>query len=406
MQTNCCIVGGGPAGIMLGLLLARSGVETLVLEKHADFFRDFRGDTIHPSTLEIMHELGFLEEFLQRPHQVATQLCGYIENQRVTIADFSKLKVTCPYVAFMPQWDFLNFLANEAKKYPNFNLQMQTEATNVIVANGVVVGVQANTPSGTIEIHSNLVIGADGRHSTIRDRAGLQVEDIAAPMDVFWFRLSRKDTDPNETFGKFSAGKILIVIDRLEYWQCGYVIAKGTANIHQQQDIAQFRYKIAATLPFLQDRVHELQTWDDVKLLSVKIDRLKQWYRPGLLCIGDAAHAMSPVGGVGINLAIQDAVATANILSPNLKQNNVTVKELHAVQRRRIFPTIVIQKLQVMIQKRVISNVLNEQTNLKLPWFIRQIQRLSMFKCFLGSIIGIGVRPEKIAHKTSKPHLL
>lgn len=394
MKTNCCIVGGGPAGMMLGLLLARNGVDVTVLEKHNDFFRDFRGDTIHPSTLQIMHDLGILDQFLKLPHQNTTQLRGYVEDFQVTIADFSKLNVVCPYIAFMPQWDFLNFLAAQAKQYPNFKLLMQTEATNIIQENGKVVGVTANSPQGVIQIRSQLVVACDGRHSTIRDVADLHVIDIGAPMDVMWFRLSRKDTDSSDTFGKFSAGRIMIMINRVDYWQCGFVVAKGQAEKIQQEPIANFRSRIAALAAFMQDRVSELHSWDDVKLLTVKIDRLQQWHLPGLLCIGDAAHAMSPVGGVGINLAIQDAVAAANILTLPLKNNNVSEKDLAAVQKRRTFPMAVIQKLQVIVQTRVIKNILDQNRTLKVPGIIKLAQKIPLFKRFTGYIIGIGVRPE------------
>lgn len=395
METNCCIVGGGPAGMMLGLLLARNGVDVTVLEKHNDFFRDFRGDTIHPSTLQIMHDLGILEQFLKLPHQKTTQLRGYIEDFQVTIADFAKLNVVCPYIAFMPQWDFLNFLAAQAKQYPNFKLLMQTEATDIIKENGKIVGVTARSAQGTMQIRSQLVVACDGRHSTIREVTDLQVIDIGAPMDVLWFRLSRKATDSGDTFGKFSAGRIMIMINRVDYWQCGFVIAKGQAEKIQQEPIANFRTRIASLVTLMQDRVGELQSWDDVKLLTVKIDRLQEWYLPGLLCIGDAAHAMSPVGGVGINLAIQDAIAAANILTIPLKNNNISTKDLAAVQSRRSFPMAVIQKLQVVVQTRVIKNVLDQHnSNLKVPGIIRFAQRVPLFKRFTGYIIGIGVRPE------------
>ncbi|HSX20486.1 MAG TPA: FAD-dependent oxidoreductase, partial [Gammaproteobacteria bacterium] len=342
------------------------------------------------------HELGILQELLQRPHQIAAQLRGYIEDQKITVADFSKLSVKCPYIVFMPQWDFLDFLAIEARKYPTFTLHMQYDVTDLIKHEGKIVGVRASTPQGIVEINSHLVIGADGRHSTVRRCAGLESTDIGAPIDVFWFRLSRKPSDPDETYGKFSAGRIMVMINRRDYWQCGYVIAKGNAEQHQKQDIAIFRAMIVKSADFLADRVDELKSWDDVKLLSITIDRLQRWHIPGLLCIGDSAHAMSPVGGVGINLAIQDAVATANILAPHLKENNVTSAELQAVQARREFPVKVIQFLQVIVQNRVISNVLHKTQKLQMPTFVRHIQRLSFVQRCVGYIIGIGVRPEHI----------
>lgn len=396
MNTTCCIVGGGPAGMMLGLLLARAGIDVCVLEKHADFFRDFRGDTIHPSTLQLIYELGLLDEFLARPHQKATQLNGFVEEQKITVADFSQLPVHCKYLAIMPQWDFLDFLASHAKKYPNFHLHMQTEATDLITDDGVVKGVKAKSPNGALEVYCKLVIGADGRSSIVRQCAGLKVEDIGAPMDVFWFRLTRKLSDPNEMFGKFCAGKIMVMINRQDYWQCGYVITKGQADIIRAQDITVFKNKIVQAIPFLNEQIQEIKSWDDVKLLTVKVDRLKQWYLPGLLCIGDAAHAMSPIGGVGINLAIQDAVATANILSTPLKTGTLTIHDLAQVQKRRSMPTKIIQKLQVLMQNRVVKAVLKKQQALELPWLASKLQNTQFFKNVVGYLIGIGVHPEHI----------
>lgn len=396
INTTCCIVGGGPSGMMLGLLLARAGIETHVLEKHEDFFRDFRGDTIHPSTLEILYELGILDEFLQHPHQKVSQMNGYIEDNHITVADFSKLKVHCPYIVFMPQWDFLSFLAKQAKKYPSFHLHMQTEATDLIKNNNEIVAVVANTPTGVTQFNAKLVVGADGRHSTIRACSRLKSEDKGAPMDVLWFRLSRKSSDPNEIFGKFSAGNIMIMINRDQYWQCGYVIPKGSAEILENQDISNFKNNIVSKVPFLKDRVNELKTWDDIKLLTVAVDRLTKWYMPGLLCIGDSAHAMSPIGGVGINLAIQDSVACANIITPYLKNNTLTTKILAKVQQRRMLATRFIQHLQVAIQNNIIQHVLKKHQALKMPWVLRQIQHTSLFRRIMGHIIGIGIRPEHL----------
>src|SRR5579864_8009000 len=309
IQTQCCIVGGGPAGMMLGFLLARAGIEVVVLEKHADFLRDFRGDTIHPSTLELMWELGIMEEFLKRPHQEERELAGQVGNETVKIGDFTHLPTHCKFLAFMPQWEFLNFILEHAKKYSGFQVMMQAEATDLLADNGRVGGVKAKTANGDVEIRAPLTVGADGRRSTVRERAGLKVIDLGAPMDVLWMRFSHREGDPGQMFGRAEAGKVFVMIDRKDYWQCGMVIPKGAADALRERGIEHFREDIASSQPCLRDRVGELRSWDDVSLLTVKVDRLKQWSRPGLLCIGDAAHAMSPVGGVGINLAIQDAVA-------------------------------------------------------------------------------------------------
>src|SRR6266850_3638179 len=316
---RCCIVGGGPAGMMLGLLLARAGVSVLVLEKHADFLRDFRGDTIHPSTLELMHELGILEELLRLPHQQVSRLAAQFGDFPLTIADFTHLPTRCKYIAMMPQWDFLDFLGRRAKIFPTFQLEMQAEPTELIEDGGRVTGVRAVTPAGPLEVRADLVVAADGRSSVLRERAGLSVEDMGAPMDVFWFRLSRRPPDPTVTMGRFDIGRIFVLINRGEHWQCGYVIPKGSAEEVRRRGLEAFRTEVAHLAPWAADRASEIRDWEDVKLLTVKVDRLRQWYRPGLLCIGDAAHAMSPVGGVGINLAIQDAVATANILTAPLR---------------------------------------------------------------------------------------
>src|SRR6202166_4326278 len=323
LQTRCCIVGGGPAGMMLGFLLARSGIEVLVLEKHADFLRDFRGDTIHPSTLELMYELGLLEEFLKRPHQDVRDLRGQVGSESFTMADFSHLPTHCKFLAFMPQWDFLNFLVEHGRRYPGFHVEMQAEATDLIEDRGRVVGVRVTTPQGPREIRADLIVGADGRHSVIRACAALPVVNLGAPMDVMWMRLSRRPSDPGQTFGYVDRGKILVLLNREDYWQAAFVIPKGAADEIRQRGLPAFRQEIATLVPFLRDRVDELKDWKDVSLLTVAVDRLARWSRPGLLCIGDAAHAMSPIGGVGINLAIQDAVATSNILGPKLLNKKI-----------------------------------------------------------------------------------
>jgi 2-polyprenyl-6-methoxyphenol hydroxylase-like FAD-dependent oxidoreductase len=329
IQTGCCIVGGGPAGMMLGYLLARAGIDATILEKHADFLRDFRGDTIHPSTLELMHELGLLRDFLARPHQEATELTGWIGNEEIKIADFTHLPTHCHFIAFMPQWDFLNFLAERGARYPTFHLRMQTAATDLVVEEDRVVGVRGTSPDGPIEIRAPLVVAADGRHSAIRRRAGLEVIDLGAPIDVLWMRLSRRPTDRRNPLGRFDRGRVIVMLDRGDFWQCAFVIAKGGFDAIRERGLEAFRADIAELLPFLADRVGELQTWDDIRTLTVAVDRLRRWHRPGLLAIGDAAHAMSPIGGVGINLAIQDAVATANILYRPLKNPSQNRRVAH-----------------------------------------------------------------------------
>ena len=396
IQVRCCIVGGGPAGMMLGFLLARAGVEVLVLEKHGDFLRDFRGDTIHPSTLEVMHELGLLEDFLKRPHQEARQLTGYVEDVPVTIADLSHLPTRCKFIALMPQWDFLNFLAEHGKLYSTFHLRMQAQVNELIKEGDHVVGVRAGAPDGTLEVRAGLVIGTDGRHSRVREAAGLTVKDLGAPIDVLWMRLSRREGDPHQPLGRFSRGKIFIMLDRGDYWQCAYVIPKGGIEEIQSRGLAAFRDAVVTIAPFLRDRVDELKDWNDIKLLTVVVDRLEKWYCPGLLCIGDAAHAMSPVGGVGINLAIQDAVAAANLLAARLREGSVTTIDLDKVQRRRLFPTRMTQRLQIFIQARIISRILGSQQSLGLPWPAQLLRRFPFLRRIPARLIGVGFRPEHV----------
>ena len=399
LTTKCCIIGGGPAGMMLGYLLARAGVDVVVLEKHADFLRDFRGDTIHPSTLELMQELGLLEAFLRLPHRKVERLVGEIGNVRVTIAEFTRLPGACKFIAFMPQWDFLDFLADRGRRYAGFHLMMKAEATDLIEQGGRIVGVRANTEVREAEIRADLVIGADGRHSTIRERAGLKVEDLGAPMDVLWTRLSRRPDDSADVFGRFEAGRIFIMLNRDDYWQCAYVIAKGSADDMMKRDIGDFRRMILAMQPWLGERVNEVKSWDDVRLLTVALDRLPQWYRPGLLCIGDAAHAMSPIGGVGINLAVQDAVAAANILAEPLRAGAVTLDHLARVQARRQWPTRVTQAIQRTIQNRVIRPVLAGTAQPKPPLPVKLLNWFPPLRRIPAWAIGIGVRPEHIRTK-------
>jgi 2-polyprenyl-6-methoxyphenol hydroxylase-like FAD-dependent oxidoreductase len=396
ITTRCCVVGGGPAGMMLGFLLARAGIPVVVLEKHADFFRDFRGDTIHPSTLELMVELGLIEEFLQLPHDQLGELAGIIGEEKLTLADFSALPVTCPFIAMMPQWDFLNFLAEKAKRYPHFRLIMQAEATDLIFDGERVAGVKAQTPEGEIEICADLTVAADGRHSIIRERAGLTVKDLGASMDVLWMRLSKKPTDAGQTLGRFAAGRLFITIDRGDYWQCAYVIPKGGIEEVKRQGLPAFRQAIASLNPDFTSRVNELKDWDDIKLLTVKVDRLKTWYRPGLLVIGDAAHAMSPVGGVGVNLAIQDAVAAANILWEPLARGYVPTFTLAKVQRRRAWPTRLLQRLQIFVQRRIIGTVLRLTRAPRPPLVARLLNRYPYLRRLPARLVGLGPRPEHI----------
>jgi len=396
LRTRCCIVGGGPAGMMLGFLLARTGVDVVVLEKHADFLRDFRGDTIHPSTLEIMYELGILDEFLKRPHQEVRQLAGQIGTETVAIADFTHLPTHCKFLGLMPQWDFLNFIAEQARRYPSFHLRVEAEVTEIIEEAGTVVGVRAQTPTGELEIRAQLTVGADGRHSVVRERAGLSVLNLGAPMDVLWMRMRRQPSDPGQTFGRFDSGRILVFLNREEYWQTAYVIPKGKADELRQQGLPTFRQELVRLAPFLHDRVDELRDWDDIKLLTVAVDRLSRWFRPGLLCIGDAAHAMSPIGGVGINLAIQDAVATANILGERLRQGTVSLSDLEAVQRRRTFPTRATQRMQLLVQNNVIRRVLSSTKPLAPPWPVKLLGRWTLLQRIPARLLGVGFRSEHV----------
>jgi 2-polyprenyl-6-methoxyphenol hydroxylase-like FAD-dependent oxidoreductase len=376
LKTRCCIVGGGPAGMVLGLLLARAGIDAIVLEKHGDFLRDFRGDTIHPSTLEAMNDLGFFDELLALPHQKAAQLSAQIGDVTIPLADFSHLPTRAKFIAIMPQWHFLDFLARKASAYPGFQL----------------------------DVRADLTIGADGRHSTTRQAARLVPQDIGAPMDVLWFRLGRKAGDPAETFGHAEAGRMLILINRGERWQCGYVIAKGALTRMQTEDIAGFRQRVAEMAPFTADRIAEIGSWDDVKLLTVAIDRLPVWHRPGLLCIGDAAHAMSPVGGVGINIAIQDAIAAANLLAPVFKhKERPDENDLAAVQKRRTRAVRWTQAAQILIQNRVITGLLGRETKLAPPAILKFVARLPLARRIIGRLVGLGVQPERISSPAARP---
>ena len=383
--------------MMLGLLLARAGVSVLVLEKHVDFLRDFRGDTIHPSTLELMYELGLLEELLRLPHQELPRLVAQVGDTALPVADFTHLRTRCKFIALIPQWDFLDFLARHAAGYAAFRLEMRAEATGLVEEAGRVIGVRGSATTGPFEVHADLVVGADGRSSILRERAGLHVEDLGTPMDVLWFRLSRSPGDPEATMGRFDVGRIFVLINRGPYWQCGYVIPKDGAGEVRRRGLEAFRASVAALVPFAADRIVEIRDWDDVKLLTVKVDRLRQWYRPGLLCIGDAAHAMSPVGGVGINLAIQDAVAAANRLWMPLREGRLTTEHLRLVQRRREWPTRVTQWLQLQAQRRVISPTLGRQSGrLAPPRLLTVLGRHGLLGRLPARLVGVGIRPEHV----------
>jgi 2-polyprenyl-6-methoxyphenol hydroxylase-like FAD-dependent oxidoreductase len=397
MPPQCVVAGGGPAGMMLGLLLARAGVRVVVLEKHADFFRDFRGDTIHPSTLEVMYELGILDAFLKRPHQEVRQLTGRVAGESVTIADFTHLPTHCQFLVLMPQWDFLDFLAAEARKYKTFDLRMETEVTGLIEEDGHIAGVRVNVRGEPQQMRADLVIGADGRHSVVRERAGLTVDSFGAPIDVLWMRISRHPGDPTQALGNVQGGHILVMLDRGDYWQCAFVIRKGGLDELKQRGIAAFREDIATIVPVMRDRVGELRDWSDIKLLTVLVDRLRRWHRPGLLCIGDAAHAMSPIGGVGINLAIQDAVAAGNILAGPLARGTCSDADLQRVQERRELPTRIVQRAQVMVQERVMGPALRGKGPQQLPFALKLLRWFPMLRRIPARLVGIGLRPEHVS---------
>jgi 2-polyprenyl-6-methoxyphenol hydroxylase-like FAD-dependent oxidoreductase len=383
--------------MVLGFLLARAGVEVLVLEKHADFFRDFRGDTIHPSTFELMYELGLLEDFLRRPHQQLPEIGAVVDDFTVTVADFSHLPVHCKFVGLMPQWDFLNFIREKGQAYPQFHLRMETEVIDLIFENDRVVGVRAKTQDGGLDFRADLVVGADGRHSIVREKAGFHVIDLGAPIDVLWMRVSHQPGDPTQTLGRFRAGKLLVMLDREDYWQCAYVIAKGDYDAIQKKGLPAFRADIESVAPFLHGHTAELKDWNDIKLLSVAVDRLRHWSRPGLLCIGDSAHAMSPIGGVGINLAIQDAVEAANILAEPLSRHAPIDAVLHKVQARREFPTRMTQGFQVLAHKRFIKPALATRAPLKrLPFLLSLLKNFPILRRIPARMVGLGFRPEHI----------
>ena len=403
LQVRCCIAGGGPAGMMLGYLLGRAGIKTVVLEKHADFLRDFRGDTVHPSTLMIMQELGLIDDFLKLPHSEIRAFSAEIGETRVKIADFARVATPFKFVALMPQWDFLNFLAEKARRFPALKVVMSAQVTSLVETAGRVVGVKATTPDGPLEVRATLVVGCDGRSSTVRAASGLVVQDLGSPIDVLWFRVSKKPGDPEQVLGRLGADKMIVTIDRTDYWQCAYVIGKGGIERVHAAGLEAFKAAVADGAHFLSDRVDELKSFDDIKLLSVSVDRLTAWSKPGLLCIGDAAHAMSPVGGVGINLAIQDAVATANLLAAKLKAETLQDGDLDSVRRRRLFPVKVIQGLQVAVHNRVLKPAVSgARRSLKVPWPLKLLDSHAWLRRWPAQFLGLGVRPEHV-HSPDSP---
>jgi 2-polyprenyl-6-methoxyphenol hydroxylase-like FAD-dependent oxidoreductase len=399
---RCCIVGGGPAGMMLGLLLARAGVDTIVVEKHKDFLRDFRGDTIHPSTLEALNDLGLLADFLKLPHSEVQAAQAEIGDVTIPLADFSHLPTTAKFVAFMPQWDFLDFLAAQARAYPSFRLMMSTRAEGLVLDGERVAGVEVETADGPCAIHADLTIAADGRHSILRQAAGFVPQEIGAPMDVLWFRLPRHASDGAAVFARIDAGQILVRFNRGDYWQCAYVIPKGSAQALEAQGIDVLRRRMAVLAPMIADRLDTLRSFDDVKLLTVAVDRLPLWHKPGLLCIGDAAHAMSPIGGVGINLAIQDAIATANLLAEPLARGDaISDRDLARVQKGRAWPTKATQAMQVFFQNNLVSRALAKRGKFEPPWVLRLFAYFPILRRLPARLIGIGVRPERVTSPRS-----
>jgi 2-polyprenyl-6-methoxyphenol hydroxylase-like FAD-dependent oxidoreductase len=408
MKVRCCIVGGGPAGMMLGYLFGRAGIDVVVLEKHADFFRDFRGDTVHPSTLQVMDELGLIDGFLKLPHQRLQKMEGLFGGEKVRIADLSRLSVKYPFIAFMPQWDFLNFLRESGKQFASLKVMMSTEAIDLLRDGARVTGVKARTPDGVIDIEADLTIACDGRHSLVRERAGLAVEEIGAPMDVLWFRAGKRKDENESLFARVDPGKMMVTFDRGDYWQCAFVIPKGEYDVVKARGLSALLDDVGRMAPILKPGLSEVKSWDDVKLLTVAINRLKRWTRPGLLCIGDAAHAMSPIGGVGVNLAVQDAVATANLLAAKLERGCPSEDDLDAVRRRREFPVKMTQRMQVVAQNNIVSAALKPGNQpLKAPLVMRLVTAIPWLQGIIARFVGLGVRPEhvQIREGSTGPHL-
>ncbi len=398
IQTQCCIVGGGPAGIMLGFLLARSGVKTVVLGRHDDFLRDFRGDTIHPSTMELMHELGILNEFLQQPHQPIAKAFVVVNGKVLQGPDFSNLPTQAKFIAMMPQWDFLKFIAAQAASYPDFDLHMGAEVIDLIEENNVVKGVVVQTKQGSQQVFADLVVAADGRSSIVRELSKMTVIDDKSPIDVLWFRLGKPKMETLETMARMRDGNFMVTINRGAYYQTALLIHKNGFDEIKAKGLQAFRNLITAIEPAFCEVVQAIDSWDKVKLLSVQVNRLEKWYRKGLLFIGDAAHAMSPIGGVGINLAVQDAVATANLLVEKLRNGSCNIEDLAKVQARREWPAKMTQRLQVMAHRRFFSGT---DKTLSVSWPLRLFLRMfaPVLRKILSRIVGIGFRPEHIETK-------
>jgi 2-polyprenyl-6-methoxyphenol hydroxylase-like FAD-dependent oxidoreductase len=391
--------------MMLGYLLGRAGIDVVVLEKHADFFRDFRGDTVHPSTLQVMDELGLIDGFLKLPHQRLQTMDGLFGGTKVRIADLSRLNTKYPFIAFMPQWDFLNFLREAGRRFVSLEVLMSTEAVDLIRRGDAIAGVRARTPDGILDIEADLTIACDGRHSTVRERAGLRVEEIGAPMDVLWFRAGRKPDETENLFARIEPGKMMVTFDRGDYWQCAYVIAKGQYDAVKARGLQALLDDVVRMAPVLRQGITDVKSFDDVKLLTVAINRLGRWTQPGLLCIGDAAHAMSPVGGVGVNLAVQDAVATANLLADRLTRGCPSEDELDAVRRRREFPVKMTQAMQVIVQNHIISGALQGGDRpLKVPLLLRLISAWPWLQGIPARFLALGVRPEHVHSKAAPAH--
>jgi 2-polyprenyl-6-methoxyphenol hydroxylase-like FAD-dependent oxidoreductase len=399
LTTRCVVAGGGPAGMMLGFLLARAGVDVVVLEKHADFLRDFRGDTIHPSTLEVIRQLGLIDRFRPLLQNEIRGLDVVVSGHRLTPVDFSTLPLPCAFLGLMPQWDFLDFLAAEARRYPTFHLVMEAEVTGLRWDRGRVRGVTAHTADGVLEVVADLTVAADGRASRVRSLAGMAVRELGVPVDVLWFRLPKPDPAPPATLAYLDGGDIVLTIDRGDYYQGGMLIPKGGMGQMRAAGLPALRERLVRTAPVLREVVGSLQSWDQVKLLSVQVNRLRRWHRPGLLCIGDAAHAMSPAFGVGVNYAVQDAIATANLLAADLRHGPVPESALARVQRRRELPVRLMQPIQLLLHRRVIhpgGPATRFPTTLPAP--VRLLGRAvrPVVQRLAARLVGLGFRPEQV----------